>query len=345
LTISDPSSPQPVHNERGLLMKDEENNDILIISDIHIGFEEELIADGIYVPNQTKDIVDRVKRITDEHSVKRIVINGDLKHRVPTTPWKERKKKLDLLEEEGDSRSTEIQQQIDELLDRMKKAEPSKRKELQERFEQLEKKKSEFYRKKRKKEYGILERSEIEMKNVALFLRGLLEIAEVDVVPGNHDGRIARELDSSFPSLASDPGIRFHSSSGIIIGNTGIFHGHAWPSPEVMAGKYLVMGHGHAAILLTDSLGVRNYEQCWLRAPLSDKVHEKYLDADGEVILMPSFNDFFRGSPVNRKGRLLGPLFKNDYVDVENGQVFLLDGVNLGKVSALRQFAQGRGRR
>ena len=147
-------------------------------------------------------------------------------------------------------------------------------------------------------------------------------------------------MESRFPDLVSEPGLRFFTSKGIVVGTAGIFHGHAWPSEAVMAQDHLIMGHGHAAILLIDSLGVKNWEPCWMRAPLNETVHERYLDAHGEIVLMPSFNDFFRGSPVNGRRRLLGPLFKNDYVDVSNGDVYLLDGIHLGKVSALREFAR-----
>jgi len=337
-------SPEPVQNERALLIEEGDGKNVLIISDTHIGFEEELLNDGIYIPNQTKENLARVKRILETNKIERVVINGDLKHQVPKTPWKYRKRKLDMLVKEGEGKQDEIQRKIEQLMDRMKKADPGERKPLQMEFEELERKRNEFYRHKRVRKFGILEKSEIELKNVVLFLRGLLETVEVDIITGNHDGRVAKEMETSFPSLTSESTLRFHDSGGIVIGDSGIFHGHAWPSMEVMSQDYLIMGHGHAAILLTDGLGVKSYEHCWLRAPLTERVHEKYLDAHGEVILMPSFNDFFRGSPVNRKGRLLGPLFRNDYVDVDNGDVYLLDGVNLGKVAMLRRFAQRGGR-
>lgn len=339
------NTPLPIHGERGLLIQDDKGKPTLIISDVHIGFEEELINDGIYIPNQTRDMIARIRSIAKDKGIERIIINGDLKHRVPKTQWKYRQKKLDDLNASEDEVQTDFDEQVKILTEKMKRATKEQRKVLQEEFEQLEKKKSSFYRQRRKQRYGILEKSEVELKNVSVFLRTLLDIGHVDIVPGNHDGRIEKEMGSGFLSLADDPNLHIAESSGMVIRNTGIFHGHAWPSEEVMAQEYLVMGHGHAAILLTDDLGVRNYEQCWLRARLTEKVHEKYLDAQGEVILMPSFNDFFRGSPVNRKGRLLGPLFKNDYVDVDNGNVFLLDGINLGKVKDLRRFAQTQGKR
>ena len=336
-------TPLPIHGERGLLIKDEKDRNTLVISDVHIGFEEELIRGGVYIPNQMKGLITRVRDIIQENHIERVVINGDLKHRVPSTKFEYRKKKLDDLEAVNEGEENDFQTKLEDIMERMKKAGPEDRKMLQVEFEEMERKKSTYYRKKRKRTFDILEKSELELKNVALFLRTLLDDGIVDVVPGNHDGRIQKEIQSEYHDLASDPGLRFHTSKGIVVGSCGLFHGHAWPSEEVMSRDYLIMGHGHAAILLTDGLGVRNWEPCWLRTSLLDAVHERYLDAHGEVVLMPSFNDFFRGSAVNGGRRLLGPLFKNDYVDVLNGEVYLLDGVHLGKVSALREFAR-RGR-
>ncbi len=58
----------------------------LIFSDLHIGYEAELHAKGVLVPNfQTSDVIERIKYIL--HLLKRqklcpvnIVLNGDLKH-------------------------------------------------------------------------------------------------------------------------------------------------------------------------------------------------------------------------------------------------------------------------
>ena len=335
------SSPEPVHEERVLLLKDESKKITMVISDVHIGFEEELLKDGIYIPDQTMDLLSKAKRIISENKVERVIINGDLKHRVPTTQWKYRKKQLDQFDEKGERTEGSIQDRMEKLILEIKKAKPEDRKRLQLKFEELEREKGKFYRKSRKERFSILEKSEMELKHVAQFVRSLLDTCEVDVIPGNHDGRIQKELESNYPTLTSEQGLRFHGADGIIVGNAGIFHGHAWPSADVISQDYIIMGHGHAAVLLTDGLGVRNYEHCWLRARFTEKVHEKFLDANGEIILTPSFNDFFRGSPVNRRGRLLGPLFKNDFVDVDNGQIFLLDGINLGNVSTLKKMAQG----
>jgi uncharacterized protein len=53
----------------------------LIISDVHLGLEENLHNKGVFVPKQqAKIIIDKLKSILKEVQPKKIIINGDLKH-------------------------------------------------------------------------------------------------------------------------------------------------------------------------------------------------------------------------------------------------------------------------
>ncbi|MAG50069.1 phosphoesterase [archaeon] len=72
----------------------------LIISDLHIGFEESLNKQGIFVPRfQLDDLFKRLKGILDKVEIKRIIINGDLKHEFGTISdqeWRDSLKLIDL---------------------------------------------------------------------------------------------------------------------------------------------------------------------------------------------------------------------------------------------------------
>lgn len=65
----------------------------LIISDLHLGYEQALNADGIMVPKfQYPLIVSRLKRIQQKSSTHHIIINGDLKHEfghISRQEWRE----------------------------------------------------------------------------------------------------------------------------------------------------------------------------------------------------------------------------------------------------------------
>jgi hypothetical protein len=52
---------------------------------------------------------------------------------------------------------------------------------------------------------------------------------------------------------------------------------------------------------------------------------------------MPTFNDLLGGIAVNEKdSELLGPIMKNNLVDMDNADIYLLDGTFLGKLADLR---------
>ena len=86
--------------------------------------------------------------------------------------------------------------------------------------------------------------------DIEQFFTATTRIAEVDVIPGNHDGGLKEQAPSS---------VTFHKSSGCVIGNVGMIHGHAWPSQEVMNSEILVMGHGHPTLSFRDRLDTVSY--------------------------------------------------------------------------------------
>jgi putative SbcD/Mre11-related phosphoesterase len=65
----------------------------LIISDLHIGYEQALNRDGIMVPRfQYKKILERLQEIINSFEIDRIVVNGDIKHefsRITRQEWDE----------------------------------------------------------------------------------------------------------------------------------------------------------------------------------------------------------------------------------------------------------------
>jgi len=75
---------------------------ILTISDVHLGYESEMISKGVLIPRfQFKDIILRLERILKKtKKVKTIIITGDLKHefgRISEQEWKDIQKLVDFL--------------------------------------------------------------------------------------------------------------------------------------------------------------------------------------------------------------------------------------------------------
>jgi hypothetical protein len=74
----------------------------LIISDIHIGYEEALNLKGVLIPRlQFKDIIEKLDKIFSViGEVDKVVINGDLKHefgKISETEWRHTLRLLDYL--------------------------------------------------------------------------------------------------------------------------------------------------------------------------------------------------------------------------------------------------------
>lgn len=76
-------------------------DDYLIISDLHLGYEQALNADGIMVPRfQYHHIINRLKEIHEKSSCDNIVVNGDLKHefgKISRQEWNETQEFLEYL--------------------------------------------------------------------------------------------------------------------------------------------------------------------------------------------------------------------------------------------------------
>ena len=165
-----------------------------------------------------------------------------------------------------------------------------------------------------------------ENKEIGPFMERLGKCFEsVTLISGNHDGGISSVLPQN---------VRAISGRGTKIENAGLFHGHVWPSDSVMDAEKIIMGHTHPSVLLVDSLGAKTNEKCWVRAKLDEElVAKRYDHCPNELIVIPAFNPLLTGTPVNVRSRsMIGPLFRNDFIDSDSVRVYLLDGTNLGKV-------------
>ena len=56
-----------------------------------------------------------------------------------------------------------------------------------------------------------------------------------------------------------------------------------------------------------------------------------------KLVVLPTFNELFGGTSVKNSAEnmLLGPIFRNKIVDIEECEAYLLDGTFLGKVKEI----------
>jgi uncharacterized protein len=183
-------------------------------------------------------------------------------------------------------------------------------------------------------------------------------INDIAIVRGNHDANLEPLLPENIQLLPA---------TGTVIGDVGVFHGHKWPSPALLGCRTLLMGHLHPMVVFRDPAGFKITRQVWLKAKVDAEELGKILlgkhsvkiegnvaatilkhygvklKAD-EIYVMPSFNDFLGGRPVNEtrshgeigSKALIGPVVRSEAVDMAGSELYMLDGTFLGTLSQLR---------
>ena len=278
---------KPIGAEPALLLRHGREK-VVVIGDLHIGWEVTLAQQGIHIPSQTNKMLSRLRTIIETEKPTRLLILGDIKHSVTAA--------------------------------------------------ELE-----------------------EWRDVPEFFEALLKLVpSIQVILGNHDGNL-EPLTPSQVDLIPPTGLALWKKFGL-------FHGHAWPAPEILGCQTLILGHLHPAVTLRDALGYRLTRPAWVMVGCDvSKLVEGTLKAAGihgkvepqkllfekfgvkpsakKCVFVPPFNDFLGGRPVNSKrieethaGEGLGPILRSGAVDLEDAEVYLLDGTYLGTLSQLRRM-------
>ena len=185
-------------------------------------------------------------------------------------------------------------------------------------------------------------------------------VNEIVVVRGNHDANLE-------PLLPEN--VRILPATGTVIGNIGLFHGHKWPSPLLLSCKIMIMGHLHPVMVFRDPVGFKITRPVWMKASCNTskltKVllqknrvkiegtpdltllrHYDFKPRTVQIFVMPSFNDFLGGRPINEarprkeldSESLIGPVLRSEAVNVDGSEIYLLDGTYLGTLNQLRQL-------
>jgi putative SbcD/Mre11-related phosphoesterase len=199
-----------------------------------------------------------------------------------------------------------------------------------------------------------------EWKDIPEFFEQIQEkVPEIQAILGNHDGNLEPLLPET---------VKIVSASGTVFGDVGLFHGHAWPAPELLESRSLITGHVHPTVAIRDPMGLRITRQVLVKAPCNNeklaKSLLKYLgtkvdtNVSGvfseqhkvelrveQLFIMPSFNQFLGGRPINEKRRAkkndayIGPILRSGCVNMDDAEVYLLDGTFLGTVEQLKTLS------
>lgn len=154
-----------------------------------------------------------------------------------------------------------------------------------------------------------------EQEEVPVFLQELLELVpKIIITKGNHDGNI---------EMLVPLGVEV--TDEFIENDVGYFHGHKKPTEDLLKQDLIVCAHTHPSIMLKDIRG--NIQQAWVETTVKD--------SHTQVLVVPAFDDSARGSAVNNT-EPIGPFLKK-MIDLDNADVYLLDGSYLGSVSELKE--------
>jgi hypothetical protein len=265
----------PIKNYPAFLHK-ENNRKILIITDLHLGWETHLTRRGIHLPSQMPKIRKKLLQIINITNPNGLIILGDVKHTIA-------------------------------------KAEQGEWRDIPEFFTDIEAK-----------------------------------VSNIQIIRGNHDGNLE-------PLLL--PTIEMHPSTGTTLNDVGLFHGHTWPAEKLLSCHTLIMGHVHPTVAFRDYLGLQTTSPVWIRVNLNTKklkikkrrnmkkTTKEKLDLEPkteQLIIMPCFNDFLGGRPINRQSKhrsYIGPILRSDAVNIETAEAYLLDGTFLGRIKQLRALS------
>jgi putative SbcD/Mre11-related phosphoesterase len=164
--------------------------------------------------------------------------------------------------------------------------------------------------------------SKTEWQAVPLFFEIVKKI-DTMLIPGNHDGNIQRLLPSE---------IRLASSSGVVIDDTLLTHGHALPSENLSHIKKIIMGHVHPVFFKEGS--VLDGQRVWVS--LQAKKSNLFPSAKGEleIIIVPTFNKYFYVTHKRYYKKSISPILEH-VKDFQSAKIVTLDGAIIGNESLL----------
>lgn len=76
----DVQPPTPLFGERALWLPEPR---AIVVGDLHVGLESDLRLAGVTIPSQTERMRARLAKLVERTGAKRIIVIGDLKHRIP----------------------------------------------------------------------------------------------------------------------------------------------------------------------------------------------------------------------------------------------------------------------
>lgn len=167
--------------------------------------------------------------------------------------------------------------------------------------------------------------SKNEWNEVPLFFEKIKEMVDVILVPGNHDSNIQK--------LVPD-GITLVSSSGLVIENVLLTHGHTMPSENFSHVERIIMGHVHPIFFQEES--VLNGQRIWISLKVEKNRIFPSSSGEIEITVIPSFNKYFYATHKKQYKKSISPIIER-VKENSSARIVTLDGAVIGNESMMDQ--------
>jgi len=168
--------------------------------------------------------------------------------------------------------------------------------------------------------------SKTEWNDVPLFFEKMKDRVETILIPGNHDGNIQR--------LVPDE-ITLVSSTGMVLENSLLTHGHTMPSENFAHVEKIIMGHVHPVFFQEDS--VMNGKRVWVSIKTQKEKIFPSASGELEIIIVPSFNRYFYATQKRNYKKSISPIVER-LKEITSARIVSMDGVILGDESIIKQI-------
>ncbi len=167
--------------------------------------------------------------------------------------------------------------------------------------------------------------SKSEWDEVPLFFESIVKKCEVVLIPGNHDANIQKLVPKNISMI---------SSTGMVLENILLTHGHTMPSKNFSHIDKIIMGHLHPVFFQDDS--VLNGQRVWIS--IKTEKHNLFPDKIGEIeiIIIPSFNKYFYATHKKKYKKSISPIIEK-IKQISSARIITLDGTILGDESLINQ--------
>jgi len=168
--------------------------------------------------------------------------------------------------------------------------------------------------------------SKNEWSEVPLFFKKMSEKVDTILVPGNHDANIQK--------LVPDE-VTLASSTGVVIENILLTHGHTMPSENFSNVDKIIMGHVHPVFFQEES--VINGKRVWISIKADKQQIFSSTSGEVEVTIVPSFNKYFYSTHKKKYKKSISPILEK-IKKIKSAKIITLDGTIIGDESIINQI-------